>query len=115
MGGVDVRGSFAVAAAMALSALPMLGDSLQSTAVTLVANPLPAGQDRDDTYMECAQFRGGGGSRWISHWGLIRGRRTDGLSGDWSLGQFGDVVLPGRRHNSSAAGIGHSSATRCDV
>ncbi len=38
-------GWFAVAAAMALSALPMLGDSLQSLPVTLVANPLPAGQD----------------------------------------------------------------------
>ncbi len=38
-------GWFVVAAAMALSALPMLGDSLTSVPVTLVANPLPAGQD----------------------------------------------------------------------
>ena len=39
-------GWFAVAAAMAVSALPVLGDSLTTPPVTLVANPLPAGQDQ---------------------------------------------------------------------
>ncbi len=39
-------GWFAVAAAMALSALPALGDTMQAPPVTLVANPLPAGQDQ---------------------------------------------------------------------
>jgi OmcA/MtrC family decaheme c-type cytochrome len=39
-------GWFAVAVTMALSALPVLGDSLSAVPVTLVANPLPAGQDQ---------------------------------------------------------------------
>ena len=39
-------GWFAVAAAIAVSALPVLGDSLPAVPVTLVANPLPAGHDQ---------------------------------------------------------------------
>ena len=39
-------GWFAVAAAMALCTLPVLGDTIPALPVTLVANPLPAGQDQ---------------------------------------------------------------------
>ncbi|MGA7415851.1 MAG: OmcA/MtrC family decaheme c-type cytochrome [Bryobacteraceae bacterium] len=39
-------GWFAIAAAMALCTLPVLGDTIPALPVTLVANPLPAGQDQ---------------------------------------------------------------------